>query len=68
MVGHALTLVEPGGIIAAVAQAKFLFSQSRWPIFGASTMERVIVFSGVSGKWGECGSQCRRNAIVHCAT
>lgn len=41
----AMTLVDPGGLVAVVAQAKFLFSQSRNPMFGSATMERVIVFS-----------------------
>jgi hypothetical protein len=45
IVRHAITVVHPGGIVAVIAQAKFLASQSRYPIFSAPSMERVIVFS-----------------------
>jgi hypothetical protein len=45
IVQHALCHTEEGGIVAVVAQAKFLFSQGRNPIFDTPTMERVIAFS-----------------------
>ncbi len=42
---RALQLVYPGGIVALICQAKFLFSQGRHPLFTRPEMERVIVFS-----------------------
>lgn len=45
IVRHAMSVTEEGGIIAVVAQAKFLFSQARNPIFTSAAMERVIAFS-----------------------
>lgn len=45
IVRHAINVVRPGGVVAVVAQAKFLFSQARHSIFSTSFMERVIVFS-----------------------
>ncbi len=45
IVQHALSVVPEGGIVAVIAQAKFLFSQARHPLFSNSLMERVIIFS-----------------------
>jgi hypothetical protein len=42
---HALKIVQPGGVVALVCNAKFLFSQMRHPLFTRREMERVIVFS-----------------------
>jgi hypothetical protein len=42
---HALKIVQPGGVVALVCNAKFLFSQARHPLFNRPEMERVIVFS-----------------------
>lgn len=45
IVEHALGSTRTGGIVAVIAQAKFLFSQARHPLFTRPQMERVIVFS-----------------------
>lgn len=64
IVRHALTIVRPGGIVAVIAQAKFLFSQGRHATFDHPSMERVIVFSKrpsmPPGKMlAELGESCR---------
>lgn len=45
IVTHALEHVAPSGIVAVIAQAKFLFSQARHELFARPEMERVIVLS-----------------------
>lgn len=69
IVSQALSTVLPDGIIAVVAQAKFLFSQGRHPIFARSEMERVIVFSRrpsmPPGKMlAELGESCRGGGSI----
>lgn len=44
-VQRGLELVDTGGIVAIIAQAKFLFSQARHPLFSRSETERVVLFS-----------------------
>ena len=45
ILNHALATTIPGGRVAALVQAKFLFSQKRQPLFHRSEMERVIILS-----------------------
>lgn len=45
IVRHALAYCSPGGIVAIVAQAKFLFSQERNALFNLPSMERVLILS-----------------------
>lgn len=45
IVWHALKTTRDGGIVAVIAQAKFLFSQQRHPLFARPEMERVLIFS-----------------------
>lgn len=45
MIRHALAVVRSGGIVAALAQIKFLASQTRHPLFTMREMERVFVLS-----------------------
>lgn len=64
IVRHALSVVRPGGIVAVIAQAKFLFSQGRHAIFDHPSMERVVIFSRrpsmPPGKMlAELGESCR---------
>ncbi len=64
IVKHALNIVPDGGLVAVVAQAKFLFSQGRHPLFVHPWMERVIIFSRrpsmPPGKMlEELGEECR---------
>lgn len=69
IVRHALSVVRTGGIVAVVAQAKFLFSQSRNPVFDSPLMERVIAFSKrpsmPPGKMlAELGEACRGGGSI----
>lgn len=45
IVKHAFDVVEDGGYIAIIGQAKFLFSQARHPLFMRREMDRVLVLS-----------------------
>lgn len=45
IVEHALGIVETGGRVAIVAQAKFLYSQGRHPLFTRPECERVLILS-----------------------
>jgi hypothetical protein len=69
IVAQALRTVAEGGIVAVVAQAKFLFSQGRHPIFVRPEMERVIAFSRrpsmPPGKMlAELGETCRGGGSI----
>jgi hypothetical protein len=69
IVAQALMMVAPGGIVAVVAQAKFLFSQGRNAIFARPDMERVIAFSRrpsmPPGKMlAELGESCRGGGSI----
>lgn len=64
VVRHALNTTMHGGIVAVVAQAKFLYSQARYPLFNCPEFERVIAFSRrpsmPPGKMlEELGEECR---------
>lgn len=45
IVKHALDVVDDGGYVAIIGQAKFLFSQARHPLFMRREMDRVLVLS-----------------------
>jgi hypothetical protein len=45
IVRHALGLVRTGGRVVIVAQAKFLYSQGRHPLFTSPECERVLILS-----------------------
>lgn len=45
IISQALEVVAPGGLVCALVQAKFLFSQRRKPLFERPEMERVIILS-----------------------
>lgn len=45
IVRHAMGSVATGGLIIIVAQAKFLYSQGRHPLFSAPECERVLILS-----------------------
>lgn len=69
IVRHAMTVTREGGIIAVVAQAKFLFSQARNSIFTSTTMERVIAFSRrpsmpPGAMLAELGESCRGGGSI----
>ena len=61
---HGLRVVRPLGVVAVIAQAKFLFSQGRHALFTLTEFERVIIFSRrpsmPPGKMlAELGEACR---------
>jgi hypothetical protein len=69
VVSQALMTVISGGVVAIVAQAKFLFSQGRHAIFARPDMERVIAFSRrpsmPPGKMlAELGESCRGGGSI----
>lgn len=69
IIRHALTRVRYGGIVVAVCQAKFLFSQARHPLFSCPEMERVLVLSKrpsmPPGKvLAELGEACRGGGAI----
>lgn len=45
IIARGLKVVAPGGIVAVIANSKFLHSQARWGLFSRPEMERVLVFS-----------------------
>lgn len=45
IIRHGLSVVRPGGIVAALAQVKFLASQTRHPLFSMPQMQSVFVMS-----------------------
>lgn len=45
VIEHALEVVVPGGLVCALVQAKFLFSQKRKALFERLEMEQVIILS-----------------------
>lgn len=45
VIRHGLEVVRPGGIVAVLAQVKFLASQTRHPLFSMPEMESVFVLS-----------------------
>lgn len=45
IVRHALRLVDNGGYVAIIAQAKFLYSQARHPLFMMPECDRVLILS-----------------------
>lgn len=45
IIEHALKHTRDGGLIAIVAQAKFLYSQGRYPLFSRPECERVLILS-----------------------
>jgi hypothetical protein len=69
IVERAMNVVDDWGLIAIIAQAKFLSSQGRFPLFDHPSMEKVIIFSRrPSMPPGEMleqlGESCRRNGSI----
>lgn len=45
IIRHAMAHVTPGGHVAALVLEKFLYSQTRYPLFSAPECERVLILS-----------------------
>lgn len=70
IIRHAMARVTPGGRVAVLVLEKFLYSQTRYPLFSAPECERVLILSKrpsmPPGKLlAEKGEACRKGGFAN---